>query len=93
MGELVGRHARARTATTADAGGTKPATRKVALRPRPGARPELAKGGEDEVLYQASGDLGRMRSLTMRFWISLVPSKIVVNRASRQCRSTWRSVV
>src|SRR3712207_959996 len=28
----------------------------------------------------------------IRFWISLVPSKIVVSRASRQCRSTWRSV-
>ncbi len=29
----------------------------------------------------------------IRFWISLVPSKIVVSRASRQCRSTCRSVV
>lgn len=29
----------------------------------------------------------------MRIWISLVPSKIFVSRASRQCRSTWKSVV
>jgi hypothetical protein len=34
-----------------------------------------------------------MRSLMMCCWIWLVPSKIVVSRASRQCRSTWRSVV
>src|SRR4029079_5340328 len=37
--------------------------------------------------------LPRIRSLMMCCWIWLVPSKIVVNRASRQCRSTWRSVV
>ena len=29
----------------------------------------------------------------MRIWISLVPSKMRVSRASRQCRSTWKSVV
>jgi hypothetical protein len=42
---------------------------------------------------QVSGLLGSRRSLMIRFWISLVPSKIVVSRASRQCRSTCRSVV
>ena len=40
-----------------------------------------------------SGLRGSSRSLMIRFWISLVPSKIVVSRASRQCRSTCRSVV
>src|SRR4029078_2172044 len=34
-----------------------------------------------------------MRSLMMCCWIWLVPSKIVVSRASRQCRSPWRWVV
>ncbi len=42
---------------------------------------------------QVRGERGSIRSLMIRFWISLVPSKIVVSRASRQCRSTCRSVV
>jgi hypothetical protein len=39
-------------------------------------------------LRQARGERGSGRSLTMRFWISLVPSEMVVSRASRPCRRT-----
>jgi hypothetical protein len=52
----------------------------------PGVSPTSPRG-------QLSGLRGSIVLLMIRFWISLVPSKIVVSRASRQCRSTWRSVV
>ncbi len=54
----------------ADAGGRR-AAQQLRLQP----------GGVDA---HASGDRGSIRSLTIRRWISLVPSKIVVSRASRQ---------
>jgi hypothetical protein len=59
----------------------------------------VAEGGV--LLGEPAGDcsccharaLPRIRSLMMCCWIWLVPSKMVVSRASRQCRSTCRSVV
>jgi hypothetical protein len=41
-------------------------------------------GGDARDRPQDSGERGSSRSLMIRFWISLVPSKIVVSRASRQ---------
>ncbi len=57
------------------------------------AREGTAPAAERRGAAQVRGLRGSRRSLMIRFWISLVPSKIVVSRASRQCRSTCRSVV
>ena len=59
----------------------------------PRVRWHMAHADTARRVAQVSGLRGSRRSLMIRFWISLVPSKIVVSRASRQCRSTCRSVV
>ena len=49
----------------------------------------VACSGERRDLHRHPNGLrGKSRSEMMRCWIWLVPSKMVVNRASRQCRST-----
>ena len=58
-----------------------------------GERRQVRRAVRLRVTRHVSGLRGRRRSAMIRCWIWLVPSKIVVSRASRQCRSTCRSVV